>query len=170
VGQGHRSPGQGQQLTQLAPIEAQQPAQLAPIEAPGRSKHLGERSRSSAADRAPGARSGDRAAWCFDRTGTRFGFPELVWLCGLRATRGPVPGMFRRPASHVHSRSPATRSKHQVSTRNEHQVSTRNEHQVIELRDHSVRISLSAVQGLLNSAVTAELFCRFSKMNVDSLR
>jgi len=52
VGQGHRSPGQGQQLTQLAPIEAQQPAQLAPIEAPGRSKHLGERSRSSAADRA----------------------------------------------------------------------------------------------------------------------
>ena len=73
MGQGHRSPGQGQQ-----------PAQLAPIEAPGRSKHLGDRSRSQLitwhrspcqgrqslsiehaahADRAPGARSGDRAAW-----------------------------------------------------------------------------------------------------------
>ena len=165
MGQGHRSPGQGQQPAQLAPIEAQQPAQLAPIEAPGRSKHLGDRSRSSAADRAPGARSGDRAAWgskpieADRKPGECPGgfYPgQSPWSFGNNLGPGASiePGLGsgflnwfgyavcellgdRSPVCSDWGKVTLThgRRRRDRSTRNEHQVSTRNEHQVIELRD-----------------------------------
>ena len=112
---GQLSPIPGQLTSCVSPRSSRRSMHLGDrctwaIDAPGRSLSI---EHAAHADRAPGARSGDRAAWGSMpiEPGLGSGFLNRFARYGLRATRGPVPGMFRLGQSHVDSRSPETRSK-----------------------------------------------------------